>query len=237
MSVKEMKERVRDAQPERDSGRLVFPSCKTSLDSLETKEAIAREYWELTYVPVEVYRTAVGGAHVLRAVEVGSIEDDEDSPYLEWACGAGLDAGVIRRLAGRCGERNIDWAVQYAASGGHDDVIDLLASEYGAEVDCLIGAARGGHVATIDRLVEKYGVNASATDEDGETALHSAAYGGHIDVIDHLVEKHGVDAFATDTWIWIVLKWAADGGHVATIDHLVEKYGVDASATDWREWR
>ena len=182
VSVEEMKERVRDAQPCFCGDRRMFPPCKKSVDSLETKEAIAREYWELTYVPVEVYRTAVGGAHVLRAVEVGSIEDDEDSTYLEWACGAGLAAGVIRRLAGRCGEEDIDWAVVLAAEGGHDDVIDLLAGECGVEVDvqCLIGASGRGDVATIDRLVEKYGVDASATDEDGRTALRWAAGRGDV---------------------------------------------------------
>jgi len=199
MSVEEMKERVRDAQ-RHIGGRLSFPPCKKSLDSLETKEAIAREYWELTCVPVGVYRTAVGGAHVLRAVKAGDIEDGCVGIYLEWACGAGLDVGVIRRLAGRRGVWSIDQAVQFAASGGHDDVIDLLASEYGARVDvaCLIRAAEEGHVATIDHLVEKHGVDASATDEDGRTALHRAAACGHVDVIDHLVEKHGVDVHAMD---------------------------------------
>ena len=237
MSVEEMKERVRDAQ-RHIGGRLSFPPCKKSLDSLETKEAIAREYWELTCVPVGVYRTAVEGAHVLRAVKAGDIEDDCVGIYFEWACGAGLDVGVIRRLGtptGRLGVWNIKRAVQlFAASGGHDDVIDLLASEYGARVDvaCLIRAAMRGHVATIDHLVEKHGVDASATDGQGWTALHRAAECGHVDVIDHLVEKHGLDASATDGQGWTALHCAAMRGHVVTIDHLVEKYGLNASATD-----
>ena len=66
------------------------------------------------------------------------------------------------------------------------------------DVKYLIRAAGRGDVAMIDRLVEKYGVDASATDGDYGTALHSAARGGHVATIDHLVEKHGVDASAKD---------------------------------------
>ena len=55
VSVGEMQRRVRHAQPQERDGRRVFPPCKKSVDSLKTKEAIAREYWELTCVPVWVY--------------------------------------------------------------------------------------------------------------------------------------------------------------------------------------
>mgnify|MGYP001822476700 CR=1 FL=1 len=115
---------------------------------------------------------------MLRAVKAGDIKDSWVSKYLELACDAVLGAGVIRRLAGRCGKGSIHWAVRFGAEGGHDDVIDLLASEYGARVDveCLIRASKRGHVATIDHLVEKHGVDASATDGRGRTALDLAEY-------------------------------------------------------------
>ena len=41
-------------------------------------------------------------------------------------------------------------------------------------------------------------MDASATDEIGQTALHYAAKGGHVDTIVHLVGNHGLDASATD---------------------------------------
>ena len=46
---------------------------------LKTKEEIVRAFWELTYVPSEVYETAVGGAHVLRAVTAGDVGDESGS--------------------------------------------------------------------------------------------------------------------------------------------------------------
>ena len=119
-----------------------------------------------------------GGAHVLRAVKAGKVKGAKVVTYLEWACGAGLDAGVIRGLAGRWRDWRdwrdwyIDQAVVFAALRSHDDVIDLLVREYGAGVDveCLIGAAGRGHVATIDRLVEKHGLDVSTTNGGrGET--------------------------------------------------------------------
>ena len=63
--------------------------------------------------------------------------------YLWLACRAGLDLPVIRGLAEKCGKWDIDWAAEYAAEGGHADVLDLLAGEFGAriEVKCLTQAA------------------------------------------------------------------------------------------------
>jgi hypothetical protein len=47
---------------------------------------------------------------------------------------------VIRGLAEKCREGDIDDAARWAAMGGHTDVLDLLASEFGARigVDCLM---------------------------------------------------------------------------------------------------
>jgi len=60
---------------------------------------------------------------------------------------------LVRGLAGHCGEWDIIEAAQYAASGGHTAVVDLLAGEFGAWifVGCLIRAALWGHDAMIVR--------------------------------------------------------------------------------------
>jgi hypothetical protein len=155
-------------------------------------------FWELTYVPETVYETAVAGAHVLRLVKAGDVGEDPDVvyEYLRWACRAGLDLSVIRGLAEKCRESDIRFAAQWgAAKGGHADVLDLLASEFGARigVDCLTGAAVWGHDAMIDHLVEKYGVDPNVVDEWGWTALHFAASCGRVRTVKHLVEKHKVD--------------------------------------------
>ena len=79
----------------------------------------------------------------------------------------------IRGLAGQCGEWDINEAAQYAASGGHTAVVDLLAGEFGAwiVVGCSIREAMWVHDAMIDRLVERYGVDPIAVDGAGWTAL------------------------------------------------------------------
>ena len=58
--------------------RYVYPPGKVDVDTLETKEEIVRAFWELTYVPAEVYKTAVGGAHVLRSVKAGDVGEDPE---------------------------------------------------------------------------------------------------------------------------------------------------------------
>ena len=212
MSVGEMKRTVKYAHPWLDDRR-VYPPGKVDVDTLETKEDIARTFWELTYVPQRVYETAVGGAHVLRLVKAGKVGEFPwvVKEYLEWACHAGLDLPVIRGLAEKCGKAGIDSAAQYGAAwGGHTDVLDLLASEFGAEigVDCLTQAAGWGHDAMIDLLVERYGVDPNGVVEYGWTALHWAASRGRVRVVKHLVEKHNVDIHVENQLGWNALDLA-----------------------------
>jgi len=166
------------------------------LDTLSTKEEVVRAFWELTYVPRWVYDTAVGGAHVLRLIKAGDVREDPEvvKKYLWWACRAGLDLPVIRGLAEKCGKAGIDRAACQAAWGGHAEVIDLLASEFGARIGvyCLSDAAHWGQNAMIDHLVEGYGVDRNGG-VGGWTALHEAVYYRRVRTVKHLVEKHNVD--------------------------------------------
>jgi hypothetical protein len=204
MSVEEIKEKVREAHPE-IGVRRVYPPDKVDVDTLETKEEIVRAFWELTYVPSEVYETAVGGAHVLRVVTAGDVGDDPEVLmwYLFWACRAGLDLAVIRGLAEKYRGGDIDYAANWAAKGGHTDVIDLLAGEFGTEIGviCLTLAARLGQDAMIDHLVEEYGVDPNGVGGAQGTALHNAAWSGRVRTVKHLVEKHKVDIHKRDGWM------------------------------------
>jgi len=201
IDIEDMKHEVKWAHPELVRHMRVYPPGKVDVKSLRTKEEIVRMFWELTYVPAEVYLTAVAGAHVLRSVTAGDVGDDPAvvREYLEWACRAGLDASVIRGLAEVCGEEFIDEAAPWAAGGGHTDVVDLLASEFGAEIeaDCLYLAAMWGQDAMIDHLVEEYGVDPNGAAEYG-SALHYAAEYGRVHTVKHLVEKHKVDIHKRD---------------------------------------
>jgi len=203
MSVEEMKGKVRGAHP-LTFDRWIYPPDKVDVDSLETKEEIVRAFWELTYVPAEVYMTAVAGAHVLRSVKAGDVGEDPKvvSLYLWWACRAGLDLPVIRGLAEKCREGGIDLAAEWAATDGHTDVLDLLASEFGARIGvyCLTYASTWGHDAMIDHLVEKYGVDPNEVDGAGWTALHRAASRGRVRTVKHLIEKYNVDINKRDRY-------------------------------------
>ena len=211
MSVEEMKEKVRDAHPKL-GGRRVYPPGKVDVDTLNTKEEIVRAFWELTYVPAEVYRTAVGGAHVLRSVKAGDVGEDPDvvKRYLCLACRAGLDLPVIRGLAEKCEGLYIGIAAEQAAMGGHTDVLDILAGEFDAKigVDHLIGAARWGLIAMIDHLAKEYEVDPNGADQQGWTALHWAASRGRVRVVKHLVEKHNVDIHVENQLGWNALDLA-----------------------------
>jgi hypothetical protein len=223
MSVEAMKRRVRYAHPWLD-GRKVYPPGKVDVDTLETKEEIVHAFWELTYVPSTVYMTAVGGAHVLRSVKAGDVGEDRVvvREYLEWACRAGLDLPVIRGLAEKCGKNAIDGAVYWAAEGGHTDVLDLLASEFGAQikVDCLAYAVRWGHDAMIDHLVEEYGVDPNRVSRSGRAALHEAAWDGRVRTVKHLVEKHNVDIHKRNRDGKTALNMAEMYGYTECADYL-----------------
>jgi hypothetical protein len=227
MSVEEMEKAVREAHPIDADGWRIYPPCKVDLDALDSKEAIVRAYWELTYVPRSVYATAVAGAHVLGLVKAGKVKVGENphvvGRYLLWACGAGLDASVIRGLAGKCGERNINDAAWAAADSGHTDVIDLLAGEFGADIDeeRLNEAAEGGHDGMIDHLVERYGLDPNAVrEEDGWTALHVAAANGRVRTVQHLVEKYNVDIHARSRLGKTALDYAEEYGETECASFL-----------------
>ena len=197
MSVEALKGKVREAHPRHPWFRnVLYPPSLPDVDTLRTKEDIVRYYSMLQYVPAPVYSALMGGLHVVRSLKHNKKPGKKlVGQYLCWACHAGLDLPVIRGLAEKCREFDIAVATRRAAMGGHTDVLDLLASEFGARIglDCLISAASWGHDAMIDHLVEEYGVDPNGADAVGWTALHWAAYIGRVRTVKHLVEKHNVD--------------------------------------------
>jgi hypothetical protein len=235
MSVEAMKEAVRDAHPW-INGRPFYPPCKVDVDTLNTKEDIVRAFWELTYVPAMVYGNAVASAHVLRLVEAGKVGADPHMviEYLGWACCADLDASVIRGLAGKCGRGDINEVAPLAAGGGHTDLVDLLAVEFGADIDvgCLNLAAAMGQDAMIDRLVERYGLDPNALDGDGSTALHRAAINGRTRTVQHLVEKHSVDIHARNRYGDTALDWAEEHGRTECASFLRELGATNGEPID-----
>ena len=106
LSVEEMQERVRDALPR----GVPLPPGMADVSSLDTKESIMREYGALAYVPRDVYRNAVRGAHVLRTIRQVGVENMDGTTVgdcLVGACGAGMDLSLISTLVGTHGA-NVD---------------------------------------------------------------------------------------------------------------------------------
>ena len=114
------------------------------------------------------------------------------------------DRGRVRTVKHLVEKHNVDiqqrngygeTVLDLAKRRRHADVLDLLASEFGARigVDCLTEAAAWGHDAMIDHLVEKYGVDPNGEVGGGWTALHCAAQCGRARTVKHLVEKYNVD--------------------------------------------
>ena len=240
MSVGEMKRKVRGAHPSFGYQEdYVYPPDKVDVDTLNTKEEIVRAFWELTYVPQRVYETAVGGAHVLRLVKAGNVGEDPRvvGEYLLVASRAGLDLPVIRGLAEKCGEFDIAVAARRAAWGGHADVLDLLASEFGARIGvyCLTGAVQWGHDAMIDHLVEEYGVDPNKASAGVGTALHRAAMRGYVRTVKHLVEKHNVDIHKRDGWGEPALKLAERRGRTECAAVLRGYGATNGEPVDWTE--
>ena len=226
MSIEEMRDAVRSAHKLHDDTTITYPPSKVDVDSLRTKKAILDAYRELTYVPVLVYQGAVNGGFTQRLINRGVLDLGNDpfgaGLFLPFACTAGLDASVIRGLADKCRADKIDDATVTAAMAGHADVLDLLASEFGARiiVDCLAYAARWGHDAMIDHLVEEYGMDPNGADRLGCTALHKAADRGRVRTVKHLVEKHNVDIHKRDGWGEPALKLAERRGRTECADYL-----------------
>ncbi|RKP25518.1 ankyrin repeat-containing domain protein, partial [Syncephalis pseudoplumigaleata] len=87
--------------------------------------------------------------------------------------------------------------MQYAASRGHLEVVQMLADQFNAFVDiadregetALLKAAYNGHLPVVQCLVQRR-ANVHHRDRDGWTALHNACGRGHLRIVQHLVE-HG----------------------------------------------
>ena len=236
MSIEEMRDAVRSAHKLHDDTTITYPPSKVDVDSLRTKKAILDAYRELTYVPGAVYRGCVAGGFTQRMIDRGDLDVGYDSNgagiCLSYACMAGLDASVIRGLAEKCGADKIasfaptDWG----AAAGRIDMIDLFASEFGAEIDAvsLTAAAERGYDAVIDHLVGKYGLDPHAKDEAGWTALESAVRYGHVRTVMHLVEVYNADihAICPNVDHNPLIGLAAAQGHIDVVDLAASKYGA-----------
>ncbi|KAL9048114.1 MAG: hypothetical protein Q9162_007855 [Coniocarpon cinnabarinum] len=88
-------------------------------------------------------------------------------------------------------------------------------------------AARGGHEAVVQLLLATGQVNIDSKNDVGETALQQAAEGGHEAVVQLLLATGQVDVNSKDKYGWTALQWAAQGGHKAVVKLLLATGRVD----------
>jgi ankyrin repeat protein/tRNA A-37 threonylcarbamoyl transferase component Bud32 len=167
---------------------------------------------------------------------------DEEASGGSGGCGDPHSDGNTRPLTTSVCQRYLTgptrlFAIQLAASNGHETVVKLLLEGCGVdrrlEAECsevaLLRAAERGHEAVVRLLVES-GTNSSITDWLGNTALRWAAWGGREKVVQFLIEK-GADTNVKDKDGVTPLYWAASGGHKGIAELLIEN-GADISAGD-----
>ena len=153
-------------------------------------------------------------------------------------------AGNIKRLKSTLGYvRTINFmddtratALHKAASGGYNDIVQLLLSK-GASIEApnyynhtpLHHAAWCGHTSTVELLLSK-GASIEAMDKDNDTPLHLAALYGHTSTVELLLSK-GASSEAINNFNDTPLHHAAWAAHTSIVELLLSQ-GASIEATD-----
>ena len=153
-------------------------------------------------------------------------------------------AGDTKRLTSTLGfVRNINFmddtratALHHAASGGYNDVVQLLLTK-GASIDAvdkdnntpLHRAASDGHTSIVELLLEK-GASTEVVNKDNNTPLHCAAWNGHTSTVELLLSK-GASTEVVNKSNETPLHLAARYGHPSTVELLLSK-GTSIDAED-----
>ena len=145
-------------------------------------------------------------------------------------------AGNIKRLKSTLGYvRDINFmddtgatALHHAASGGYDDIVQLLLSK-GASIEAgtkyndtpLHLAAYNDRTSTMGLLLSK-GALIGATNEDNNTPLHGAAQHGHTSIVELLLSK-GASIEVTNKYNNTPLHLATLFGYTSIVELLLSK--------------
>ena len=151
--------------------------------------------------------------------------------------------GNIKRLKSTLGYvRDINFkddtgatALHFAASGGYNDIAQLLLSK-GASIEAtdkdsntlLHHAAQRGYTSTVELLLSK-GALIEATNKYNNTPLHRAAWNGHTSTVELLLSK-GASIEVTNIENDTPLHLAACNSHTSTAELLLSK-GASIEAT------
>ena len=107
-----------------------------------------------------------------------------------------------------------NWAMAYAAEGGHIEIVKLMlekgANNYNLSME---NAAYGGHMEIVKLMLEK-GAN------DYNRAMEAAALSGHMEIVRLMLEK------GANYYDW-AMETAAGNGHIEIVRLMLEKGAND----------
>ncbi len=128
------------------------------------------------------------------------------------------------------GETLIDWA----ASNGHEAVINLLLSHKNTDLNSkhnkpgpLSLAAAEGHAGVVRLLLARDDIHLNVTDNSNRTPLTLAAEHGHEAVVKLLLARNDIDPNSTTYIGRTSLSLAAVGGHAAVVKLLLAGDDID----------
>ena len=165
-----------------------------------------------------------------------------------------LDPAMYRLLLRLCRRKGVDvnttgdfgrTLLPWAATNGHNEVVELLLESGKAEVESkdesgrtpLSWAAGKGYEAVVKLLLETGKADIESKDNYGQTPLSWAARNGHETVVKLLLETGKVDAESKDIDGLTPLSWAARNGHETVVKLLLETRKAEVESTDYKYGR
>ncbi|CEP01383.1 hypothetical protein PBRA_001989 [Plasmodiophora brassicae] len=167
---------------------------------------------------------AVEGQHV----EVVHVLVSGDTAGVDVNAVVGVDESGIRMTA-----------LHYASGSGFDDIVRILLSANGTDVNARDGerttslhwAATLGH-ANVARLLIDAGADVNAPDQDGNTGLHRAASTGYANVVELFLQVAVVAVNARNNDGKTALHLAAAAGHDDVLELLADDSRTAINARD-----
>uniref|UniRef100_A0A0N5AJ31 ANK_REP_REGION domain-containing protein n=1 Tax=Syphacia muris TaxID=451379 RepID=A0A0N5AJ31_9BILA len=143
--------------------------------------------------------------------------------YIELSCFLFSDVFDVNMQT----ESNHDTALTLAATGGHEQLADLLIAR-GADIEHrdkkgftpLILAATGGHVSVVELLLNAGAQIEAQSERTKDTALSLACSGGRKEVVELLL-KRGANKEHRNVSDYTPLSLAASGGYVDIVNMLL----------------
>eukprot|EP00127_Corallochytrium_limacisporum_P001083 Clim_evm9s38 gene=Clim_evmTU9s38 len=130
--------------------------------------------------------------------------------------------------------------LQYAALGGHDQVVQYLVEKDMCAIKTIVPYSRtllhnkaiSGDLKEVKLLVEQENADVNARDTKLWTPLHFAAKLGHEEIVRYLVGTAKADIGARTVSQLTPLLFASWGGHEGMVRYLVGQKGADIGAKD-----